>query len=208
MQRLRKQDLFKSPGVAETLDWAAALTELDAVALDPAQVSDTLGVLLKYQDDIAKIEGAKAHALIEETRAELRRDGAWLAPGGTPMTYDFKLSCTLPASPEAVYDAWLDSACHGAMTGAPATIGKRVGEPYAAWDGYITGKTLELVPGRRIVQSWRTSEFADADPDFDDRRRPRADQGPERGSRSPTAACPTARPITRTAAGGISISRR
>jgi len=73
VQRLRQQDLFKPPGVAETLDWAAALTELDAVALDPAQVSDTLGVLLKYQDDIAKIEGAKAHALIEETRAELRR---------------------------------------------------------------------------------------------------------------------------------------
>jgi MoxR-like ATPase len=73
VQRLRKQDLFKSPGVAETLDWAAALTELDAVALDPAQVSDTLGVLLKYQDDIAKIEGGKAQTLIEETRAELRR---------------------------------------------------------------------------------------------------------------------------------------
>jgi MoxR-like ATPase len=73
VQRLRKQDLFKSPGVAETLDWAAALTELDAVALDPAQVSDTLGVLLKYQDDIAKIEGAKAQKLIDETRAELRR---------------------------------------------------------------------------------------------------------------------------------------
>jgi len=70
VQRLRKQDLFKSP--AETLDWAAALTELDAVALDPAQVSDTLGVLLKYQDDIAKIEGGKAAQLIEETRAELR----------------------------------------------------------------------------------------------------------------------------------------
>jgi MoxR-like ATPase len=73
VQRLRQQDLFKSPGVAETLDWAAALTELDAVALDPAQVSDTLGVLLKYQDDIAKIEGAKAQTLIDETRAELRR---------------------------------------------------------------------------------------------------------------------------------------
>jgi MoxR-like ATPase len=73
VQRLRKQDLFKSPGVAETLDWAAALTELDSVALDPKQVSDTLGVLLKYQDDIAKIEGGKAQALIEETRAELRR---------------------------------------------------------------------------------------------------------------------------------------
>ena len=73
VQRLRGQDLFKSPGVAETLDWASALTELDAVALDPAQVSDTLGVLLKYQDDIAKIEGATAQTLIEETRAELRR---------------------------------------------------------------------------------------------------------------------------------------
>ncbi len=73
VQRLRGQDLFKSPGVAETLDWASALTELDAVALDPTQVSDTLGVLLKYQDDIAKIEGATAQALIEETRAELRR---------------------------------------------------------------------------------------------------------------------------------------
>jgi len=81
------------------------------------------------------------------------------------MTYDFNLSCTLPASPEAVYEAWLDSERHGAMTRAPATIGKRVGEPYAAWDGYIAGKTLELVPGRRIVQSWRTSEFEESDPD-------------------------------------------
>src|SRR5271167_1490011 len=72
VQALRKQDLFKSPGVAETLDWASALTELDAVALDPAQVSDTLGVLLKYQDDIAKIQGAKARELIDQARAELR----------------------------------------------------------------------------------------------------------------------------------------
>ena len=81
------------------------------------------------------------------------------------MTYEFKLTCTLPASPEAVSDARLDSARHSAMTGAPATISNRVGEPYAAWDGYITGRTLELVPGRRIVQSWRTSEFGDADPE-------------------------------------------
>jgi MoxR-like ATPase len=72
VQALRKQDLFKAPGVAETLDWASALTELDAVALDPAQVSDTLGVLLKYQDDIAKIEGAKAAELIAAARSELR----------------------------------------------------------------------------------------------------------------------------------------
>jgi len=72
VQKLRKQDLFKNPGVAETLDWATALTELDAVALDPAQVTDTLGVLLKYQDDIARMQGAKAQELIEEVRAELR----------------------------------------------------------------------------------------------------------------------------------------
>src|SRR6201991_1742957 len=72
VQALRRQDLFKSPGVAETLDWATALTELDAVALDPATVSDTLGVLLKYQDDIARIEGTKAKELIDGLRAELR----------------------------------------------------------------------------------------------------------------------------------------
>jgi MoxR-like ATPase len=72
VQALRKQDLFKAPGVAETLDWAAALTELDVVALDPATVTDTLGVLLKYQDDIARIDGAKAKELLDELRAELR----------------------------------------------------------------------------------------------------------------------------------------
>ena len=72
VQRLRKLDLFKSPGVAETLDWASALAELDAVSLDPAQVSDTLGVLLKYQDDIAKIQGAKASELIDAARADLK----------------------------------------------------------------------------------------------------------------------------------------
>jgi len=72
VQALRKQDLFKAPGVAETLDWATALAELDVVALDPATVSDTLGVLLKYQDDIARIEGSKAKELIDEVRADLR----------------------------------------------------------------------------------------------------------------------------------------
>jgi len=72
VQALRKEDLFKSPGVAETLDWATALNELDAVALDPATVSDTLGVLLKYQDDIARIEGTKAKELIDEVKSELR----------------------------------------------------------------------------------------------------------------------------------------
>jgi MoxR-like ATPase len=72
VQALRKEDLFKAPGVAETLDWASALSELDAVALDPATVSDTLGVLLKYQDDIAKLEGSKVKALLDEVKSELR----------------------------------------------------------------------------------------------------------------------------------------
>jgi MoxR-like ATPase len=72
VQALRQQDLFKAPGVAETLDWASALAELDVTVLDPATVSDTLGVLLKYQDDIARIEGGKAKELIESVRAGLR----------------------------------------------------------------------------------------------------------------------------------------
>jgi MoxR-like ATPase len=72
VQSLRKEDLFKSPGVAETLDWAGALTELDVVALDPTTVSDTLGALLKYQDDIARLDGSKVKALLDEAKAELR----------------------------------------------------------------------------------------------------------------------------------------
>jgi len=72
VQTLRKEDLFKVPGVAETLDWAAALAELDVVALDPATVSDTLGVLLKYQDDIARLDGSKVKALLDEVKADLR----------------------------------------------------------------------------------------------------------------------------------------
>lgn len=72
VQALRKEDLFKSPGVAETLDWAGALTELDVVTLDPATVSDTLGVLLKYQDDIARLDGTKVKALLDEVKSELR----------------------------------------------------------------------------------------------------------------------------------------
>jgi MoxR-like ATPase len=72
VQALRKQDMFKSPGLAETLDWASALSELDVVALDPATVSDTLGVLLKYQDDIAKLEGSKVKELLDEVKSEMR----------------------------------------------------------------------------------------------------------------------------------------
>jgi MoxR-like ATPase len=72
VQALRKEDLFKVPGVAETLDWAGALTELDVVALDPATVSDTLGALLKYQDDIARVDGSKIKTLLDEVKSDLR----------------------------------------------------------------------------------------------------------------------------------------
>ena len=72
VQKLRDQDLFKVPGVAETIDWASALTELDQIALDPAMISDTLGVLLKYQDDIAALQGSKVKQLVDEVRTEAR----------------------------------------------------------------------------------------------------------------------------------------
>jgi MoxR-like ATPase len=77
VQALRGMELFKPPGVAETLDWVGALTELDAFALDPRTVNDTLGVLLKYQDDIARLEGSPARRLIEQIRSDLAQ-----APSG------------------------------------------------------------------------------------------------------------------------------
>jgi len=71
VQALRQEDLFKAPGVAETLDWVSALKELDAVALDPQAINDTLGVLLKYQDDIARLEGSEAKRLLDRIRRDL-----------------------------------------------------------------------------------------------------------------------------------------
>ena len=71
MQKLRKTDLFKQPGVAETIDWTHALVQLDYLSLDPNSIDSTLGVLLKYQDDIAKIQGSEANALLTEVRTEL-----------------------------------------------------------------------------------------------------------------------------------------
>jgi MoxR-like ATPase len=71
VQKLRDEDLFKLPGVAETLDWADALTQLDKVALDSEAIDNTLGTLLKYQDDIAKIRGSEAAQLLEQVKAEV-----------------------------------------------------------------------------------------------------------------------------------------
>jgi MoxR-like ATPase len=71
VQRLRGMDLFKSPGVAETLDWAQALVQLDAIALTPELIEQTLGVLLKYQDDIVRLRGSEALRLLNNIQAEL-----------------------------------------------------------------------------------------------------------------------------------------
>ena len=71
VQKLRGMDLFKLPGVAETIDWMRALAELDRVALDPVTVDDTLGLLLKYQDDIARVHGSEAARILGEVKTEL-----------------------------------------------------------------------------------------------------------------------------------------
>ena len=70
VQRARRLELFKAPGVAETIDWANALVALDRMSLDPQSVSDTLGVLLKYQEDVARLEGGASAAILDELRAE------------------------------------------------------------------------------------------------------------------------------------------
>jgi MoxR-like ATPase len=75
VQKLRTLDLFKNPGVAETIDWATALTELDRLALDPETISDTIGTLLKYQDDIARIQGGEGARVLTEVKDELRAAG-------------------------------------------------------------------------------------------------------------------------------------
>jgi activator of HSP90 ATPase len=81
------------------------------------------------------------------------------------MPFDFVVSDVIPATPQTIYDAWLTSAGHTAMTGATAEASAEPGAPFAAWDGYISGANLELEPYSRIVQRWRTTEFTDDDPD-------------------------------------------
>ncbi len=71
VQKLRSKDLFKLPGVAETIDWTNALVQMDKIDLDPETVNSSLGVLLKYQDDIEKVRGSEAAAILEEVKAEL-----------------------------------------------------------------------------------------------------------------------------------------
>ena len=80
-------------------------------------------------------------------------------------TENIKVSGIVPTTPDRVFSAWLDSEEHGAMIGASAEVLGGVGSTFSAWDGYISGTTLEVEEDRRILQSWRTSEFADNDAD-------------------------------------------
>ncbi len=81
------------------------------------------------------------------------------------MSVAFEVSEWFAATPEEVYDAWLTSDEHSRMTGSPARVSNRIGEDFQAWDGYIKGRNVELERPRRIVQHWRTTEFAESDPD-------------------------------------------
>ena len=105
------------------------------------------------------------------------------------MPYTYTLTSILPASAQEIYDAWLDSLVHSEMTGGEATMSDEIGAEVSAWDGYISGRNLELVPGERIVQSWRTTEFTDEHGDsivtitLEDRRGRRADAGAQQRAR-------------------------
>jgi activator of HSP90 ATPase len=77
------------------------------------------------------------------------------------MTYDFEVSGQIPATPQEIYEAWLSSEGHSAMTGGLAHVDPTVGGEFDAWDGYIHGKNLVLEPYTRIVQTWRSAQFSD-----------------------------------------------
>jgi activator of HSP90 ATPase len=81
------------------------------------------------------------------------------------MAIEFMVSTLIPASPEEIYTAWLSSEGHTQMTGGSAILSSEVGTEFNAWDGYIQGRNLELEYGKHIVQSWRTTEFSDDEPD-------------------------------------------
>ena len=81
------------------------------------------------------------------------------------MENGFTIADTIPARAAEIYQAWLSSAGHAAMTGNPAAVDGTVGGTFSAWDGYISGSTLDLTPNERILQAWRTTEFPAEAPD-------------------------------------------
>jgi activator of HSP90 ATPase len=82
-----------------------------------------------------------------------------------PQLESLELQVTVAASPRDVFESWIDGEKHSVMTGSPATSEPKVGGSFTAWDGYIEGTHTELTPGKRIVQSWRSSDFPDDAPD-------------------------------------------
>jgi activator of HSP90 ATPase len=83
------------------------------------------------------------------------------------MSDSLKMSDIIPATPQEIYEAWLDSKKHSAMTGSKAVIEAEVGGTFTAWEEYISGTNIELEPNHRIVQKWRTTDFTDDLPDSD-----------------------------------------
>lgn len=81
------------------------------------------------------------------------------------MPLEFKVSEIITASPSEIYKTWLDSKGHSKMTGSKAKVSDKVGASFEAWDGYISGTNLELIPNKMIVQSWRTAEFDESEED-------------------------------------------
>tara|TARA_B110000211_G_C14079899_1_gene554017 strand:+ start:1395 stop:1781 length:387 start_codon:yes stop_codon:yes gene_type:complete len=81
------------------------------------------------------------------------------------MKIKFEISEVFNTTPEAIYNAWLDSKLHSEMTGGGAVCSSEKDGEFTAWDGYISGKNLELVPHKTIIQAWRTSEFEEVDED-------------------------------------------
>ena len=81
------------------------------------------------------------------------------------MSIKFEVSDLIPAPPEAIFAAWLNSGQHAKMTGGQAKVSAKIGEKFEAWDGYIEGINLELEAPKRILQYWRTSEFEESDQD-------------------------------------------
>jgi len=81
------------------------------------------------------------------------------------MKNSLKVSATFPASAKEIYEGWLSSKGHASFTGAGAKVSSAVGGSFKAWDGYISGKNLSLKPYKKIVQAWRTTDFAKSNPD-------------------------------------------
>lgn len=81
------------------------------------------------------------------------------------MKNQFEMKRVFPVPPSEIYNSWLDSVHHTKMTGGSAFIGPNVGEKFTAWDGYISGKNIELIEDKKIVQAWRTTNFEEEEED-------------------------------------------